>query len=288
VLDRSSNQYLNCVPAFDSVKSILSRKRSACFPPIPATIADVSIQHEWAHTWNDKRFLSSIDNGWGICLFMTSTQAKILRTCQVIYIDGTFRTAPHPYLQLVTVHGLWLNSVIPLCFCLSTGKTVGQYRQIIKGVRTGIRNATGHSWRQPSTVICDFEISLISAIQTELPNSSIRCCYFHYTQSLWRKFSSSGLLTAYRSTSQSGRRLKKCIQKIMAIGFIPTAMVRQVFDNYVSSQSIRRLQVRFPGLDRFLKYVSDTYISRTSMFSPPMWNVHSRTIDTRTNNHVER
>jgi len=40
-----------------------------------------------------------------------------------LYIDGTFKTAPHPYKQLVTVHGLYQGFVIPLTFCLLTGKT---------------------------------------------------------------------------------------------------------------------------------------------------------------------
>jgi len=31
---------------------------------------------------------------------------------------------------------------------------------------------------------CDFEISLITAVETELPGAQIRCCYFHFTQSL--------------------------------------------------------------------------------------------------------
>jgi hypothetical protein len=100
---------------------------------------------------------------------LTASHARILGSCSTIFIDGTFRTAPHPYEQLVTVHGMWMGSVIPLCFCLSTGKTVGQYRQILTSIRTAIRRYTGHTWRQPAMVICDFEISLISAIETELP-----------------------------------------------------------------------------------------------------------------------
>jgi hypothetical protein len=181
-----------------------------------------------------------------------------------------------------------MGSVIPLCFCLSTGKTVGQYRQILTSIRTAIRRYTGHTWRQPVMVICDFEISLISAIEIELPAAQVKCCYFHFTQSLWRKFSGTGLVSAYRSQSRHGRRLRSCVLKVMALGFLPLAMVRQAFTTFVQSARIVRLQQRFPQLTSFLQYVKRVYVSRTSVFAPSLWNVYARNIDTRTNNHVER
>jgi len=46
---------------------------------------------------------------------------------------------------------------------------------------------------------------------TELPNTRINCCYFHFTQSLWKKFSGTGLVSAYRSNSRSGKRLCACV-----------------------------------------------------------------------------
>ena len=173
--------------------------------------------------------LCNLDNAWGVALFMTASHARVLRSCTTIFIDGTFRSAPHPYVQLVTVHGLYMGAVIPLCFCLSIGKTVGHYRQILMGLRNAIRSYTGHRWPQPNAVICDFEISLITAVETELPGAQIRCCYFHFTQSLCRKFSGTGLVSAYRSYSRNGERLRSCVRKIMSLGFLPTALVRQAF-----------------------------------------------------------
>lgn len=284
----ASNAQLRCIPSFKSVSSILQRKRQDCFPSIPSTVDDVVIEDEWARTWNDRSFLWNVDNAWGVAVFLTASHARILGSCSTIFIDGTFRTAPHPYEQLVTVHGMWMGSVIPLCFCLSTGKTVGQYRQILTSIRTAIRRYTGHTWRQPAMVICDFEISLISAIEIELPAAQVKCCYFHFTQSLWRKFSGTGLVSAYRSQSRHGRRLRSCVLKVMALGFLPLAMVRQAFTTFVQSARIVRLQQRFPQLTSFLQYVKRVYVSRTSVFAPSLWNVYARNIDTRTNNHVER
>lgn len=275
-------------PTFNSVRSILQRHKQDSFPPLPSTVDDVRIEDEWARTWNDRPFLCHLDNDWGVSVFMTPSNAGILRRCSTIFIDGTFRTAPHPYEQLVTIHGLFMGTVIPLCYCLSTGKTVGQYRQLLVGIRSAIRRYTRHRWSQPDFVVCDFEISLISAIQSELPASRIKCCYFHFTQSLWRKFSETGLVTAYRSQTPNGRRLRSCVQKVMSLGFLPTALVRQAFTNFVNGRRIVRLQQNFQQLATFLQYVSRVYVNRRSLFRPPMWNVYDRNIDTRTNNHVER
>jgi len=55
-----------------------------------------------------------------------------MRECSVLYIDGTFKTSPKPYKQVVTINGLYKDHVIPLVYALSIGKEVGHYRQILQ------------------------------------------------------------------------------------------------------------------------------------------------------------
>jgi hypothetical protein len=216
------------IPNFLSVATILRRRRGECFPPIPATLADVDVQGEWAVTWRDKRHLSLIDNHWGVMIFMTTANTRLLSTCDTIFIDGTFRTAPHPYYQLVTIHALHRGVVIPTCFCLLSGKSIGHYRQLLSHISIRVRRVTRRRWN-PQNVICDFELALITALQTELPGCRIRGCYFHFTQSLWRKVASLGLVTQYRRNSRHGRKIRKIIQKIMAIGYLPSLLTARAF-----------------------------------------------------------
>lgn len=46
-----------------------------------------------------------------------------LSRCDTIYIDGTFKTCPEPYFQLVTytIHGKHLGRVFIFVMCLFTG-----------------------------------------------------------------------------------------------------------------------------------------------------------------------
>lgn len=59
-------------------------------------------------------------------------QLKVMEQCEILYIDGTFKTAPQPFMQLVTISGLYRDCAIPLVFALVTGKTVGHYRGILQ------------------------------------------------------------------------------------------------------------------------------------------------------------
>ena len=151
--------------------------RASLVTPIPDNVNEVLIEDEWAETWRGANFVCHQDNDWGVLMFGTDEHFAKLSRCQDVYIDGTFKSSPRPYKQFVTVHGKYLGRVVPLVMCLSTGKTVGQYRQILTHVKRKVQRVTGHRWR-PQRVITDFESSLLLAIQTELPNSQSQGCYF--------------------------------------------------------------------------------------------------------------
>lgn len=165
VFDEAARQVAgNEIPDFRNVQSRMKRLRRSFLPPIPRDINDVTIQDEWARTWAGRSFLSHIDNNWGICVFTTKKLLKALQTSECIYLDGTFRTAPLPYQQFVSIHGRYHGYVVPLVFCLMTGKTVGQYRQVLQHVKAKVRRFTGHNLR-PQKIVIDFEASLIISLE---------------------------------------------------------------------------------------------------------------------------
>ena len=70
-------------------------------------------------TWNDVPFMTHQDNDWGLLMFATNDNYRILQRCRVVYIDGTFKTCPRPYVQYVTIHGKFRGRVLPLVMCLA-------------------------------------------------------------------------------------------------------------------------------------------------------------------------
>jgi len=223
-----------------------------------------------------------IDNDWGIVVFTTNLMISALQRCDTLFIDGTFRTAPAPYMQFVTIHGLFHGHVIPLVFTLLTNKTVGVYRQLFNHVKLHTRRVTGRALR-PGKIVLDFEQAILLAVETELPGTRLSGCYFHFTQSLWRKVQNLGLAGIYRRDG----RVRDTVRKIMAIGFLPVILVRQNFFMLHGSRPTQRLIRRYPALGQWFTYVETTYIGNNVLFPPPIWNVYTRGMDSRTINHLE-
>ena len=105
--------------------------------------------------------------------------------------------------------------------CLMAGRTVGHYRRLLAHVKQEDRRLTGRRWR-PRLVISDFGNEFLIALQTELRRTQVRGRYFHFTQSLWRRIQAIGLALMYNNSW----RLRACLRKFMAIGYLPVAVVR--------------------------------------------------------------
>lgn len=270
------------LPSFQGVRSTMQRARSATLPAIPANLDDVHVQGIWSETWAQERFLLHVDNDWGILVFATDENLQRLRQCRTVYMDGTFKSCPRPYNQVFTILGNLNGFVIPFVHVLMAERTIGHYRQALQAVKTGVRRSTHHNWR-PRLIVSDFELALRTAIETELPATRIGGCYFHFNQALWRKIQELGLSAPY----QQNQRLKEVIRKVMAIGYLPLAVVHMNFTALVGARRTQRLTARYPQLADFLTYVSNTYVRHRATFPPPVWNVYDRGMDQRTNNHVE-
>lgn len=280
VIGSDSEEDLDALPQFSEVRSSLSRHRSNYFPAIPRRVRDVTVRGQWKRTWKGETFLVHQDTHWGILLFMSPICAARLQHCSNIYVDGTFKTCPKPFKQLVTVHGKYGDRVLPLAFAMLRSKETGLYREMLQQIKANVSRISGGDL-SPAKVICDFEIALITAIETEFPASSVRGCYFHFCQSLWRKVQELGLSVAYRQHQS----VKNLIRKMMSLGYLPLQVVRMTFNLIYSSGTVARLMRRFPSLRDFISYFRLNYIDGN--FKPVLWNVYDRNVDCRTNNHVE-
>lgn len=269
-------------PSWEGIRSRAKRVRKSFVPPIPRNINDVRVEDDWAQTWKRRRFLRHLDNNNGIAVFFTKKMITAMQKADTLFIDGTFRTTPAPYVQFVSVHGLYYGHVIPMAFCLLNGKTEQQYRIFLQVLKDETRAVTGRPLH-PSQMVLDFEQATMQALKAELPTTLLSGCYFHYTKSLWRHVQHLGLCDEYHQN----RRVRKIIRKVMAIGFLPLLLVRQNFNLLKGSRRTQRQMQRIPVLTQWFDYVETTYVARNATFPPRMWNVYERSMETRTNNHVE-
>ncbi len=268
------------IPDFLSVRSALHRHRQTFYPPIPRSVHDVVVRGQWRKTWKGERYLVHQDPQWGLLIYMSPKSAIALQKCDDLYVDGTFSVCPKPFKQILTIHGMYKDRVIPFVFGILQSKDTALYREMLSQVARHVHLISGRPFN-PTRFICDFEMSLRNAIEAEFPNASVKGCYFHYCQSIWRNVQKHGLTSSYRRN----RSVRKIIKKIMSLGYIPTAIVRNTFNLIHASRSVARLCAQVPGLRDFIMYFERNYIQ--GAFQPHTWNVFARDVNLRTNNHVE-
>ena len=55
----------------------------------------------------------------------------------------------------------------------------------------------------------DFELPLVKSLELQFPSACIDGCYFHFTQCLWRKVQSLGLVEEYKEDGSISNLYKR-------------------------------------------------------------------------------
>ena len=107
-------------------------------------------------------------------------------------MDGTFSTVPPMYNQLYTIHGLTENRTIPCVYVLLPNKQQQTYAYMFNQLL--LLNPR----LNPTSVMCDFEKAALNALTAVFPEATLKGCFFHLTQNIYRHIQSSGLQRQYQ------------------------------------------------------------------------------------------
>ncbi|EGZ26009.1 hypothetical protein PHYSODRAFT_326955 [Phytophthora sojae] len=101
-----------------------------------------------------------------------------------LFLDGAFRSVPRGFRQclILIVDDPARNLFTPVYFVLCTSQTESMYDDILHL----IYRDTGKKLN-PAEIVCDFEFSLISSVQTRFPNAEVVGCFFHFKQAIRRR-----------------------------------------------------------------------------------------------------
>ena len=133
---------------------------------------------------------------------------------------------------------------------------------------------------EPKIIVTDFETSLLSCIQTYMSTVKHLCCYFQYTQCVYRKIQTLGLVCQYRTNPQ----LQRIVRTIFALPFLPSNTVTSLFQSFRPISDVRRILLINSQFEQFFKFVERQWILGTSV---DIWNVYDRDGPTRTTNICE-
>ena len=224
-------------------------------------------------------------------MFASEWSMKFLGSCSQWHSDGTFKCRPLLFAQIYILFG-FDNMMIPCVYCLTTKKDEQVYIKILRhllstGQEQGIT-------LDPRRLTCDFELATINAFRRVFPSIHIAGCFFHYSQSLWRKVQELGL-TRYVKHSTSTRsnaipteeRRKASHWFLCAIGLalIPPSLVGNTWITAMDENTPNH----GAGV-KFNDYIVSTYVDNSSSRYPiDLWNVNDALMNNmpRTNNHVE-
>ncbi len=126
----------------------------------------------------------------------------------------------------------------------------------------------------------DIELAIHNAVKTMLGDVDIKGCFYHLTQSTWRRVQAEGLATEYRENDE----LKQFVGMIDGLAFLPVDEVVEGIDGTEgpcarlcdASDRLFRQHIYVNGGFKSVRGPSGVIrMSRTPpRFPPPTWNVH--------------
>lgn len=256
-------------PQLRSCTSQMYRARRQNMPPLPVTRDDIVLEGQWAVTNDNEPFILHQDND--MVLLGTDSNLHLLSTADTIFMDGTFKISPRQFVQLFTLHIIHMGFFVPLVYGLLKDKSAETYYHMFAHIRR--KMAELNLILNPVSLMLDFESGIQPCLRQHFPTATIKGCNFHFTQAVWRKVQSLGLVTHYESGIP-----RRIIKSLMALPFIPRIWVRQAFATITIMNN-----GSLPAIAELLQYFSDTWLN--GQYPVVMWNVYQQ--DIRTNNKVE-
>ena len=122
----------------------------------------------------------------------------------------------------------------------------------------------------PSHIIVDFEKAAINSFMQYFPHTTIKGCFFHLTQNIWRKTQELGLQARYQQDSEFALK----IRMLPALAFATPTDIPDLFTELFMELP--------PEAYELASYLESTYIGRhiassialPSLFPIEMWNNH--------------
>ena len=133
-----------------------------------------------------------------------------------IHADATFKAVPSMFYQLLCIHGIILDTVVPCIYVLMTSKSRLLYDSVFLRIRELIPGF------KPLAAVTDFEKALFSSIEY-IFSADIQGCYFHYRQKLWKKWMKLGLSTI------KDKNVISWLKTIISIPMLPEDAMEDAF-----------------------------------------------------------
>lgn len=170
----------------------------------------------------------------------------------------------------------------PLVYALLPDKSTSTYKRVFRALQDI------EPTLNPTTVLRDFEKSLLAALDAVFPNATLRGCLFHFNQCIYRAIQRNGLKKRYDTDADFALQMRY----LSALAFVPIDDIARVFEHLVDIN-------HFPEeAEEVVEYFEEEWIGRLrsrrsrkpQSYSLDLWNCYNATLEglPRTNNAVPR
>ena len=232
-----------------------------------------------------------------ILVFGDDKAIQRLAVTSVIHADGTFTCVLPGYSQLYIFHATVENNVsLPVLFCLVKGKDQTTYVTLLCLVEE-LANDDGRTiFNRGVTFICDFELYFINAVQRLYGSLRVKCCFFHYVQSI-RKNALKLINAVEKATSQNHEKVglvKNAVRRITMLPLVPEELITPELIELIIAATTDGRSEPLRELNVLQAYVLNTYVGKRRVrsgvlvaprFQLAIWNVSG--MASRTNNAAE-
>ena len=233
-------------------------------PPLPKSRADIDLRD----LCPDNLLHQEED----ILIFSTKNNLELLSEADIIFMDGTFSVAPRLFKQLYTLHVLFKDFYLPVCYALLPSKSGDIYYRFFEIVK--FKMSRIDLILNPQTILVDFEAAMLTSVRQHFPATNVKGCFFHFTQAIWRNTQSIGLVSIYNDNST----VRRIVRSLMALAMLPKNWVRHQY-----RQILEMPDADHPLVQNLFRYFESTWLD--GRFPIAMWNVFDSSV--KTNNCVE-
>jgi hypothetical protein len=232
------------MPPINNIRGTIRRERNVRIGHIPGQIRDIPDVLKVDKLENPfLRFDSTFEDTERIIIFFSSFKEKYLKRIDTFVIDGTFKSSPCGFYQVVVLHGYIFGKTFPFIYILLSNKTENSYfRAFEKCKELGSLKI--------KYIVTDLERALINALRRSFPEAGYHGCLFHLSQAAWKRIGYLGEVKFYKENVL----YKKAIKMMLCLAFVPTQDVLAFYEDIKEFIAKNDLQV----VNNFKSYFKKT------------------------------
>uniref|UniRef100_A0A0N5C3Z4 MULE domain-containing protein n=1 Tax=Strongyloides papillosus TaxID=174720 RepID=A0A0N5C3Z4_STREA len=248
--------------AFSSVKSSIYRYKHQYYAVGGLTMEHILSNSRYNTTLSGRNFFlckTGVNEG-EIYVFgnVEFIRRFFMSNNQGLLVDGTFKSCPEGSYQIYTICGHFLSQTFPLIFGFLPNKNEQTYDTFFNFIKNSMSENNVNF--NPPIIQADFEKAAIDALKKNFPVSDVKGCFFHFSQSLWRKIQIMGLVDHYSIVDENN--FQKSVRYTVALALIPYDKINEGWEVTLSMISSEDDIVA-----DFFQYVYRTLVSERSIFS---------------------